>query len=906
MKKKVFDFFGNLIARRHIALLFVFLIITGLSVYIASGMKVKMSFKDLMPRDDPTVIELERIIDHFSSSSNLILAVSGDEKELVEFAERVAPQIEAIKPEIKRVDYTSDRDFLSQHGFMLMTTSDLKNMRDMFKDLGFLQFLTAINDNFEKTYIEDDEGLSDSEKEDRAVQSLDGIRGYLMTMRQYLDSASIPESTLGEEAAERFLLGEPYYLSPERDMILIFAQPSFPIDDMDTVISVVNRVDSLVTAEMQHFPSLDGGLTGTMTLARDETIAAQEDMNYTSIISFVLIILLFIFSFRMVTAPLLAGISLIVGVIWAGALTQLVYGHLNMMTSMFAVVLMGLGIDFNIHVISAYQDARSRGDSPGQAVLAMYHHSGNGIVIGALTTALAFLTMMVSKNSGMKEFGFVAGSGVLLTMVSALIVLPPMLILRERFGSKKKQKKEIKAVSFTFLGSVSAYVAKHRWVAFILTILITGFFLMQAMNISFNYNYLDLEPKGLSSVDIQDKVIDKYDLTTDMFMVTTETVQGSREIADKAKKLKSVGMVSSISSFVPSTLEQEERKPLIEAIRSDLTNDKTTPLNPDDKDAVIDQLYRLEDNIIELSQLSFMGGQDKVDRKAKTITGDLELPSEQRNSLVQGVVRGIEQRSEAISRLQSFQDAFKPRLNDIAPRYDRHRDHHSRSASREHPEPLHQQGRKPVSGHDLSPSAGLGFRLPQGPPNPYARDRSQDHRYAACVLYPDPVHRQGRTPGRDADHRRGVPASSDRFPQPEKDPHRAGTALLRRGLDGGDHEAGRDAAQHSKPDGRAADPRHGDRRRRAHPQSIQRGGQKEYSIDLHQYGQGSAAHLADHHAGVRLDGIRDHARTRQSGRDAVHRNRRVLRDHAAGHSRNAGDIRQEEMRNQLPNVRAGA
>ncbi len=666
MKKKAFDFFGNLIARRHIALLFVFLIITGLSVYIASGMKVKMSFKDLMPRDDPTVIELERIIDHFSSSSNLILAVSGDEKELVEFAERVAPQIEAIKPEIKRVDYTSDRNFLSRHGFMLMTTSDLKNMRDMFKDLGLLQFLTAINDNFEKTYIEDDEGLSDSEKEDRAVQSLDGIRGYLMTMRQYLDSASIPGSTVGEEAAERFLLGEPYYLSPERDMILLFAQPSFPIDDMDTVISVVNRVDSLITSEMKHFPSLEGGLTGTMTLARDETIAAQEDMNYTSIISFVLIILLFIFSFRMVAAPLLAGISLIVGVIWAGALTQLVYGHLNMMTSMFAVVLMGLGIDFNIHVISAYQDARSRGESPGQAVLAMYHHSGNGIVIGALTTALAFLTMMVSKNSGMKEFGFVAGTGVLLTMVSALIVLPPMLILRERFGSKKKQKKEIKAVSFTFLGSVSAFVAKHRWVAFILTILITGFFLMQAMNISFNYNYLDLEPKGLSSVDIQDEVIDKYDLTTDMFMVTTETVQGSREIADKAKKLKSVGMVSSISSFVPSTLEQEERKPLIDAIRSDLTNDKTTPLNPDDKDAVIDQLYRLEDNIIELSQLSFMGGQDKVDRKAKTITGDLELPPEQRNSLVQGVVREIEQRSEAISRLQSFQDAFKPKLHEIA------------------------------------------------------------------------------------------------------------------------------------------------------------------------------------------------------------------------------------------------
>ncbi len=666
MRKKIFEFFGNLIAKKHIALLFIFLIITGLSIYIASGMKVKMSFKDLMPRDDPTVIELNRIIDHFSSSSNLIVAVSGDEDELVEFANRVAPKIAAIKPEIKRVDYTTDRDFIAQHGFMLMTTSNLKNMRDMFKDLGMLPFLTAINDNFEKTYIENDESLSDTEKEDQAVQSLDGIRSYLLTLKQYLESEQTPGKAVGEAAAERFLLGDPYYLSPERDMILLFAQPSFPIDEMDVVIPVVNRVDSLVTAELKNFSSLEGGLTGTMTLARDETIAAQEDMNYTSIISFVLIILLFIFSFRMVAAPLLSGISLIVGVIWAAALTQLVYGHLNMMTSMFAVVLMGLGIDFNIHVISAFQDARSRGESPGQSVLSMYHHSGNGIVIGALTTALAFLTMLVSRNSGMKEFGFVAGTGVLLTMLSALIVLPPMLILRERFSSKKKQQKEVKAVSFAFLGHVSEFVANHRWVTFIMTILITGFFLMQALDIKFNYNYLDLEPKGLRSVVIQDKVIDKYDLTTDMFMVTTETVQGSREIADKAKKLKSVGMVSSISSFIPSTLEQEERKPYIDAIRTDLQNERTSILLQDDITSITDELYRLEDNIIELSQLAYMGGQDKVDRKAKTITGNLELPVDQRHSLVQSIVEELDKQPEALQRLQAFQAAFKPRLHELA------------------------------------------------------------------------------------------------------------------------------------------------------------------------------------------------------------------------------------------------
>ncbi len=666
MKKRVFLNLGSLVASNHISLLFVFLLVTALSMYVMTGLKVKMSFKDLMPRDDPTVIELDRIIDHFSSSSNLIVAISGNEEELVQFAEDVAPQIEAIKPEIKRVDYTSDRDFLARYGFMLTRTSSLKNMRSMFKDTGLLPFLTAINDNFEKTYIEDDEGLSNAEKEDQAVQSLDGIRNYLLTMKQYIESDEPLPTAIGEDVAERFLLGEPYYLSPERDMILLFAQPAFPIDNMDTVIPVVNRVDSLVTAGLAKYPSLKGGLTGTMTLARDETIGAQEDMNYTSIISFVLIILLFIFSFRMIAAPLLAGISLIVGVIWTGALAQIIYGHLNMMTSMFAVVLMGLGIDFNIHIISAYQDARAHGDSPAKAILSMYSHCGNGVLVGAMTTALAFLTMLVSKNTGMKEFGFIAGLGVLLTMLSAMIVLPPMLLLRERLSSRKKAEKPIKAVSFTFLGNASAFIARNRWLVAILTLLLTGFFLYQAMNIRFNYNYLDLEPKGLSSVVLQDKVIEKYDLTTDMFMVTTETIAESRAIADKAKQFKSIGMVSSISSLIPSTLEQEERKPLIEVIRDDLVKNTNSEFEPANMDAFIDELYRLEDNIIELSQLAFMGGQDKVDRKAKTITGDMELPPEKRSSIVQGLVAKIESKPDAVESLKAFHEAFQPRMHEIA------------------------------------------------------------------------------------------------------------------------------------------------------------------------------------------------------------------------------------------------
>jgi predicted RND superfamily exporter protein len=177
------------------------------------------------------------------------------------------------------------------------------------------------------------------------------------------------------------------------------------------------------------------------------------------------------------------------------------------------------------------------------------------------------------------------------------------------------------------LGNYSQKISEHPIFTLVVIIILTLVFAFSATKIKFDYNYLNMEPVGLKSIKFQHMLEDKFDLTPDYALLTTSSVEESEMITRKARKLKMIGYVSSISDFVPPLEKQEMRVEEINKIREKLErNNRISPITVFNKDALIEQIERLQDNIIELSQLAFMGGQDKVDKKAKTLIGDFENP----------------------------------------------------------------------------------------------------------------------------------------------------------------------------------------------------------------------------------------------------------------------------------------
>ena len=644
-------------------------VITGLLVLVvlatisASTLRMDMRWSDLLPMGDPMAQEFDRILKEYKSASTIFIVVQGEEHQMKQFADEIVPQIEQLTEYVDRVDYKLDKEFFAKHGFMLVKAQDLERTADMFEDLNLIPFLTNINDNFEEEYIEEEEALSTKEKEDNAVRSLDGLHFWLKAMDVSISQFEKIDPALVELAVDRFLYGDPYFISQDKRVLLISVKPTFNAMDIDKDIASTIALQEILDKTIPDYPGIRAGLTGMIPLQKDEMEHTTSSMKISSIVALVLVLGLFILTFRMWSTALLAGLNLIIAIIIAAGVVGIVLGRLNLMTSMFAVILIGLGIDYAIHIISVYSERRSIDKNAVSAMEQTLLRSGSGIITGGLTTAAAFFALTISVTQGIREMGIVLGIGILCAMVTTLAGLPAILVARERFISRVNRK-PIKPyhVEFKVLENFGKSVIRRPLLYLVIACMLTGFFLFQAWHVKFDYNMLNMEPKGLLTVELQDTIIEAFDMSPDFAMVTTNSIEESWEIAEKAKGMPSFSMVENIGDFAPPKEKQLKRRTHIEYIRKLLqSNKKQIPLSRKNIDKLIEQLERLDMNIYELAQLAFIGGQDKVDEKCKSIIGDPE--DENAESFILSLALKIKQDPGiAIRQLNNFQKLYEPQL----------------------------------------------------------------------------------------------------------------------------------------------------------------------------------------------------------------------------------------------------
>jgi predicted RND superfamily exporter protein len=647
--------------------LFLVAVICLIAVAYLSATKrftMEMSWSDMLPANEPMAEEFDRILKEFRSASNTIVVVQGKEKEIKKFADEIAPQIEKLKEYVDEVYYKIDKDFFARHGFMLMKEKDLETTHDMFVNLNLIPLLSSINDNFEEVYIGDDEALSTKQKEDEAVRSLDGFQYWITAMDRFISNPEKADKEFTEEAVERFLYGDPYFISQDKRILFMTVKHTFNEMDIEKYVASTDSIQAILNKNLETFPDVNAGLTGSIPLQRDEMYYTQRDMGFGLILALVLVMMLFVLTFRMFSIPILAGVNLILAIIITVGLVAIYPGRLNIMTAMFGVILVGLGIDYAVHIISLYSERRTIDKDAPTAMEEALVRSGGGIITGALTTAAAFFTLSISVTRGIKEMGIVLGMGIICAMIVTVVGLPAFLSAMEKFSSRFRKKPfQPKHIEFTALENFGKSVSRRPLMYLLIGFVLTGFFFYQyKYRLRFDYNMLNIEPKGLPTVMLQDTIVNAFDLSIDYAMVTASTIEESYALAEKAKEMPSFSRVENVGDFCPPMEKQRGRLVYINKIRNLLDKNKQNfPVSSGDLQSLIEQLERLDMNIYELSQLAFLGGQDKVDKKCKSIIGDPE--SENPNSIILNLVDKIRKNPrESMKALNKFQKLYEPLL----------------------------------------------------------------------------------------------------------------------------------------------------------------------------------------------------------------------------------------------------
>jgi len=630
MREKMLNNLATFIAKKPWWTALILSIITIIMIGMSAQLELTTSFTNLLPKDNPMVDEFNMIIDEYNGSSSMLILVEGESEKLEEFAEVAVPKIEALSEWVSRVDYKAPKEFMAKHGLMLMKSSDLENNMELFENPNLDEFLINLNNSLEKEYIQSEDKITGQEQEQGAIRFLGSIQSWISIFDGVLNGDT---DGAGENAAEAMLYGDEYYRSWDNRMMILQILPTFTMFDIEKAVASTDSIEKIVHNIGDEI-GVRAGLTGTIPLGRDEMVSLENDTMTITMIALIGILILFIVAFRMLVSPILAIITLIIGVLWALGIAWPLVGSLNLMTSMMAVVLVGLGIDFSVHIISTYTEMRHKGDDVEISLKATFAKSGPGIMTGGMTTASAFLTLLVARTEGMKEFGLTLGIGIIMTMLAAMLVLPNLLVIRERikarFGKKKKLIKP-RDISYQNLGTAAEWFSKSWKLGVVIILVLLVVFGYNGSKITMDYNYLNMEPEGLESVELQDKMIDAFDISSDFALITAETLDEVQIITELAKDMNTAGMVQSIIDYLPPDAEQKSRAGLVSDIRKTMQQASIKRNSQLDVNTIVNELYRLEENIFEIQDMAYIGGQDKVYLKSALLVG--ALPDEDDPSL---------------------------------------------------------------------------------------------------------------------------------------------------------------------------------------------------------------------------------------------------------------------------------
>ena len=268
-----------------------------------------------------------------------------------------------------------------------------------------------------------------------------------------------------------------YFVDRDRTMLLTVIQPDRPAQSIDFATEITGVIrEAAERAYGENIPeaarpSIRLEFGGGYEAAVRYTHNVNANLFGTLLTSLIGVLALFGFVFKRFGVLLYIGIPLLMVTSWTIGIGWIVYGQLNIISAAFAAVLVALGIDYAIHIYNRYINERAAGAGLEDAFVLSLENTGWGVIIGMVTTAVAFLSLMTTRFTQLAEFGMLAGTGIALSAPVMLFVLPALLCWRYREGGERaatlrpasaahppEGSSRIKAVGVTYSEEV-----KHAW-----------------------------------------------------------------------------------------------------------------------------------------------------------------------------------------------------------------------------------------------------------------------------------------------------------------------------------------------------------------------------------------------------------------------------------------------------------
>jgi len=474
-------------------------LLTIISIFFVKDLGLKTDIADLLPKSYQSVKTLDEIKAKVGGVGSLIVALEGAEYDKLTKAIAVlAGEIEKSNL-VRNVEYQRDLQFVEDNKLMFAKHHQLETVKSTIEE-------KIADEKLKLSGLYMDLFEDDSEKSDKGFEQI--------RKKQ-----------------------EIFFTNDDKSIVAMKVYPSGTQSQLSFVRKLFAEVQEVI--DRVNLDSISPGINvmygGGYKSSIEENSTVLEDVRFNFLTTIPAIILFVTFYFFQPGGFAFIFLPLAMSICWTFGLTEIVYDDLNAITAFLFIILFGLGIDYGIHSFARYLEARRDGLDIANAIDKTVLKTGRGIFTSALTTSVAFSTLLLNDFKGFSQFGFICGFGVVNAYLAMTIVFPAFLTFFDKMKWIKIGGK--KAPNVEKLGKAKYPAAKLILVIACLMSLAGGGVLIYSMvsenGIQFEYDFKQLRANIPKSLVTKRKVSTVFsdDITTPA-IILSENRAMTREITD--------------------------------------------------------------------------------------------------------------------------------------------------------------------------------------------------------------------------------------------------------------------------------------------------------------------------------------------------------------------------------------
>jgi hopanoid biosynthesis associated RND transporter like protein HpnN len=461
--------------------------------------------------------------------------------------ERAAEAAERLRAKVAELDtvrdvYAPGTGFLRTHGLLYLETPELTRLIDRLADAEpLLATLARQPDLGGLAEILNLAADSDSDRD---------LPGFAPLLDEMASSARAQTEGRPRKLSWQALMadaGDENRLTGQTRQFVVM-QPELDYGKLKPASTAIAGVRTAAEAiAVEHRGAVDIRLTGEAVITTEELASVETGGVTAGVLSILAVTIILGIGFGGVRALAACLITLLAGLLWTAGIAAALIGTLNLISVAFAVLFVGLGIDFCIHYTLRFREAGVRNRKA--ALVQAGEGVGCAMLLSAGCAAIGFLSFLPTAYRGLAELGLIAGIGMGVAVATSLTLLPVLLKL---FRARARTASDTPRT-----GTGEPWLVRQRRNILRVAVLVLAAGATLAPGIRFDMNPMNLRDANSPAMRAFTDLARNEETTPYVVNALADNVDDAEALAARFRAAPMFGGARTLASFVP---EEQEAK----------------------------------------------------------------------------------------------------------------------------------------------------------------------------------------------------------------------------------------------------------------------------------------------------------------------------------------------------------